>query len=201
MHNFIICGHSHSRRFGSFTRSPYNGADIRNLGLARGDVRFGFHGEGGMRINQLNRPGSASNLFFELFSGAKVCILFIGDNDVLSYAPQYLAEVILEKASIIKNNYQFESVFVAPLLPRREGAQGNIFRYNRDAARVNRFLKVKSIDYNVQIMKELFPFPATNAMVYERQADLFLPDGVHLNALGNRRLYNHMRGMAIRSTK
>ena len=198
----MICvGHSHARRFGSFTRGPFQGKNQTNLGLSRGDFQFAFHGEGGLRLDQLDRQGSASNLFMRLLSGARVCILFIGDNDVFRYEPQYLAQSILEKASSIKEDHRFQVVYVAPLLPRRVGAHGNVHRYNRRAAVVNNALRARAGNFGIQVMKQLFSLPSTSQREYDAQANLFMADGVHLNAFGNRRLYNYIRGIAIRAAR
>ena len=100
--NMIFVGHSHVRRFGSYTRGTFNGRSQANLGLTRGDFRFACHGEGGMRLDQLNRPNSASHLFLQLFRSSH-SIIFIGDNDVANYDPQYLARLIMDKALRIRS--------------------------------------------------------------------------------------------------
>ena len=95
-------------------------------------------------------------------------------------------------------------MYVAPLFPRREGANCNVQRYNRRAATVNNVLRARASGFGIQVMKELFSLPSTNRRVYDTQANLFQADGVHLNALSNRRLYNsklYYRGIVIRSAR
>ena len=197
----IFVGHSHVRRFGSFTRGAFNGRPQANLGLTRGDFRFACHGEGGMRLDQLNRPNSASHLFLQLFRGSQTCIMFIGDNDVANYDPQYLARLIMDKALFIRSEFNMRNIGIVPLFPRHRGAHGNVNRYNADAGLVNHHLRAMAQGTGITILTQLFAFPAADQTMYQRQAPMFRNDGVHLSEFGNRRLYNYLRGVAIRSTR
>ena len=198
--SFIMVGHSHIRNFGTFMSGTFQGRNMFNLNLSLDQVRIACHGEGGMRLAHLDRNDSASQYFLELFRNASGCIIHIGDNDVSNYAPEYLAQEIIAKAIAIAQAYGIENMFVAPLLPRRSGARGDVVTYNKKALEVNRILS-ESAPGQLSILKSLFAFPDENLARYIDQEVYFRRDGVHLNDFGNRRCFNYFRGVVIRAIR
>ena len=136
-----------------------------NMKLDRDQVRIALHGEGGMKLHQLNEDESASKFFQELFAKADGCVLHIGDNDVYNHSPAYLAKEIISKAESLAEKYNIGIVYVARLPPRRSGARGNIGIYNQKPYEVNVHLGRRRSN-SVVVLPTLFTFPCEHRAKY-----------------------------------
>ena len=92
-------------------------------------------------------------------------------------------------------------VVILQILPRYEGARGNINAYNRIAVEVNNIIKARvqeHEDLSFHPVPFHFPTDEESTKLYKEARKLFKSDGVHLDELGQRRLWKSLRGLAIR---
>lgn len=187
LHQVLIVGHSHARRLGEFLRNePWA---KNNFGLEECHVEI--KGVGGWRIQDwLRYSRTVPQGQFDII------VVFIGDNDIKTQATaEEISYHLMSGATMLLNKAQPRCIVLCPILPRLKTRFISIGGYNEMAQSINKLLAAAVLDAN---NIELLPLPASWTGGQDGKPPLLaqyilLPDGIHLNNEGQRRLYKAVR--------
>ena len=206
----LILGHSYVWRFDRFIRDE--GLDT-NLGLTNCEVKA--YGQGGGKASKLSRICDRFLRVSDRKTFDAVCIL-VGDNDVKGPGPNDdefelcgdIVRTIMEKAEEVKQTVGARGVIVCQLMPRfLDPFQPQRYdeKYNEMADTINSLLHVAIAGrrgyffwrHPCKKCKQLGSFATRTESADENTSpqDFYLPDGVHLNARGNKMLYKSFQRM------
>ena len=121
----------------------------------------------------------------------EVIILELGSNDLVNLSPQTVGSELENLVRELYEAYSVEFVVVGQVLRRR----------TRDAGECN--CKVGKLHLYLKVVLEQLPFCYywRHRGFWNSKRDLHLPDGVHLNSLGNYKFLRSIRGAVLRAIK
>lgn len=193
----LILGHSFITRFHYLVNNPRHADFPDNLDLA--ECRVKYYGIGGMKIK---------DLYSEQVLGAiqlhrpSVVILQTGGNDLSSTSHQAisLASSLVDFAIMLRDVYGVRAVVINEAFWRfkawtkRPSRRQRLFDadiYARRRKEFNNFLEhVLEQEPNIRMWYH-------TRFVLSAPSVCFLPDGVHLSKIGNRRFYRMLRAAAV----
>ena len=195
-----VVGHSFVRRLGEFTLGlhlhladrPAHHERYNNLRLDSEHVIY--FGIGGAKL-------SGGKPFFKPLHDKlhqfhfKAIYLDLGSNDLCdpNSCPEKVASHIISAANFIISSYSVNTIIVGQI----------IFRVNEPYPGYN----LKVTDTNEWLRDKIARSPGQKIQfarlrgLLEPQSDIFLPDGVHLNAQGNKIYAQGVRGAFIRALR
>ena len=182
-----MIGHSHLRHL----EKNISSKDRRKLAKLSNYTSFAVSGL--KTCHLLGRQKANFEMFASSFKSDDHVVLFIGDNDIdKSDSAEVTAWRILSFASSLRRKYSVASVTVHQLLPRYEGARGNIFEYNTKADKVNGIFKANCKEVGLYFLDSGFKFPGGDkngsSKSYENKRANFRADGVHLSKMGYKKI-------------
>ena len=175
--------------------------DLTNFEVNSEELRVGHYGARGLKFQNIkNKPECELRLFCQSFpqNALKEAILWLGDNDVSNCSPISLSNDIILLAEEMITMYAFAKVHIMQILPRYlPGIEGET--YNNKAALVNESIEERCrVLNNIFFINNVFHFPSTSPAKFHKDMDKFIFDGVHLNSLGQRRVYKKFKSIAIK---
>ena len=146
-----------------------------------------FHGVGGRTIATFRKFDF--HVVRQLV--ADVVILELGSNDLVEFSPQTVGS---ELESLVRKLYEIDSVqfvVVGQVLRRHTP---NSVEYNCKVGKLHQYLKV--------VLEPLpFCYYWRHRGFWKSKSKLYLPDGVHLNNLGNYKFMRSIRGAVLQALK
>ena len=186
-----IVGHSHVYRMDA---SAVNG---NNFHLS--NVETAFFSRGGLRVPNL----FGADILQPLMAFEPDAVVFlVGDNDIQPFsAPQDICDNILAAIeAIIPSCPSIRFVALSQILPRYPGTSLYLFDgYNEIAYRANNLLLESCIASPI-LRFGFYPefcFRDYNEDLFNKNSKFFLPDGVHLNQRGYKKLASRIKGLII----
>lgn len=183
----MVLGHSFVWRLAKFLRETPLPCVSTNFHLTMAPI-VQFHGVGGRTVPKLRQ--------FDLFAVAAfeptLLILEIGSNDLTDTHINIpdLAANIFQLVQFLHFNFSVDYLIVSQILPRITAPPLSPC-YNVRVTQLNRSLF--HLLKNVPFATFWFHFSLTRS-----RQNLFLPDGVHLNCLGNHLLYRSYQKALLR---
>lgn len=206
MVRILVIGHSHVATIENGVRNAVHGWG--NFRFPQHDVVFDFVYRGGARVGQVLHGGREDNDFADEVQRRinvfrpHVLWLWVGDNDLRVPARGAAEELALRifntAATLVARNCSIQFAAILQLLPRYKGARGNVQYYNTAAAEVNaRLLHLcQQTGRHLYFARANFRFPE-NWRQYINNRRRFNRGGVHLNALGLRKLMFRLRPAVV----
>ena len=207
-HYLALLGHSHIHwlmskyvKSGNMDVPNAKPKDLSNFEINADELRVGYYGSRGLKFRHIqNEPDCELRLFCQALpqNSLKEAILWLGDNDVMGSSPLALSNQIITLAEELVLTSHFNKVHIMQILPRYiSGSAGEA--YNGKAAIINEALeeRCKVLD-NISFINKVFHFPSTSLAKFEKDKDKFIFDGIHLNSLGQRRVYKKFKSIAIK---
>ena len=146
-----------------------------------------FHGVGGRTVAKFRRFDF--NVVRQLVPD--VIILELGSNDLVELSPQTVGS---ELESLVRELYEIDSVqfvVVGQVLRRHTP---NSVEYNCKVGKLHQYVKV--------VLEPLsFCYYWRNRGFWKSKSEFYLPDGVHLNTLGNYKFMRSIRGAVLQALK
>ena len=201
----LVIGHSH---VGSLPGAIWNDEHRWfNLKFPAEEVQFDFCIKGGAKTHEiLSGSNSVEGSFADTITNRLSTFnphaiwLWIGDNDIkdgCSESSYELALRIFNTAATLVHRASASASFISiiQLLPRYEGARGDIVSYNRRAEEVNKYVLAFCKDAGPYIHFALhrFLFQGYSRLSYRLGANRFDRFGVHLNRFGIDKLCYRLR--------
>ena len=189
-------GHSLVHRLAAFVQKKRHLHAFVNLHTIA-DIHF--HGVGGRTIKKFRK----FDLAVVRQIAPKVIVLELGSNDLVNLSgagparpggrlsPQTVGSELENLVRELHEAYSVEFVVVGQVLRRR----------TRDADECN--CKVGKLHQYLKVVLEQLPFCYywRHSGFWNSKRDLYLPDGVHLNSLGNYKFLRSIRGAVLRAIK
>ena len=173
----LIIGHSFVHRLKVFVQKKRHMQAFSSLS---GMADIYFHGVGGRTIAKFRKFDF--NVVRQLVPD--VIILELGSNDLVELSPQTVGS---ELESLVRELYEIDSVqfvVVGQVLRRHTP---NSVEYNFKVGKLHQYLKV--------VLEPLpFCYYWRHRGFWKSKSELYLPDGVHLNNLGNYKFMSSIRG-------
>ena len=179
----LILGHSFIRRLREFI-STHSDDFYVNFSLAASVVTR-WHGVGGRTV--------AKTLQFDLPVVSSFrpdfVILQLGSNDLVTFSPLHVGLIIEDFVRLLHTSYGVKLVCVCQTLRR-----DNATVFNSKVGLLTRYLRV--------VLKPL-PYAIFwgHRGVWKARSNFYAPDGVHLNRIGQYKLYKSLRGAVLRSLR
>ena len=179
----LILGHSFIRCLREFISSHCDDFNV-NFRLAESAVTR-WHGVGGRTV--------AKTLQFDLpivsSFAPDIVTLQLGSNDLVTFSPLHVGSIIEDFVRLLHTSYGVKLVCVCQTL-RRDNAPV----FNSKVGLLTRYLRV---------VLEPLPYAIFwgHKGFWKAQANFYVPDGVHLNGLGQYKLYKSLRGAVLRSLR
>ena len=177
----LILGNSFMRRLREFISSHSNDFNV-NFRLAESVVTR-WHGVGVRTV--------AKTLQFDLpvvsSFGTDIVIFQLGSNDLVTFSPLHVGSIIEDFVRLLHASYGVKLVCVCQTL-RRDNAPV----FNSKVGLLTRYLRV---------LLEPLPYAIFwgHRSFWKARANFSAPDGIHLNGLGQYKLYKSLRGAVLRS--
>ena len=182
----LILGHSFVKRL---HRDLLNSFDLRaslSFDLEK-DAVVQLHGVGGRTVNKL--------VHFDLSVVANlnpdIVILEIGTNDLSFFSPELVGSSIDDLVCLLIEKLRVKVVGVCQVIPRVGRA---VFDFNAKAKILNNYL-------DVVLSERPQVFCWTHKGFANPTVCPFLPDGVHVNFLGQYSLYRSYRGAMMKALR
>ena len=180
----LIIGHSFVHRLKTFVQKKRHMQAFSSL---RGMADIYFHGVGGRTIAKFRKFDF--NVVRQLVPD--VIIVQLGSNDLVELSPQTVGS---ELESLVRELYEIDSVqfvVVGQVLRRHTP---NSVEYNCKVGKLHQYLKV--------VLEPLpFCYYWRHRGFWKSKSELYLPDGVHLNNLGNYKFMRSIRGAVLQALK
>ena len=179
----LIFGHSFVRRLKEDLQAHFDVRADETFGLA-GDAIVHLHGVGGRTVQKLceHDLGVISSL------KPQAIILEIGTNDLSKLRPEVVGSAINELTKDISSSYPVKVIGVCQVIPRVRAPS-----FNTSARILNQYLAEVLDNRNVFCWEHSgFSNPSVSP---------YLDDGVHLNAIGQYRLYRSYRGAILKAIR
>ena len=180
----LIIGHSFVHRLKAFVQKKRHKQAFSNLS---GIADIYFHGVGGRTIAKFRKFDY--HVVRQLVPD--VIILELGSNDLVELSPQTVGS---ELESLVRELYEIDSVqfvVVGQVLRRHTP---NSVEYNCKVGKLHQYLKV--------VLEPLpFCYYWRHRGFWKSKSELYLPDGVHLNNLGNYKFMRSIRGAVLQALK
>ena len=183
----LYYGHSFVHRYSTWVQ---NNPRYKDGGLRNGELNMLYHGEGGAKVERLLHQ---DNLQVVESLAPDAVIVEVGTNDLADegYRPSDLLQQVLKLINELKDR-RVRYICVCSVIYRGknakrtcEGYQGKVVAYNlQAAARINRLP-------NCMFWKHPGFWKNINECVVKK-------DKVHLNDLGQYKLYNSLRSVCMR---
>ena len=180
----LILGHSFVRRLKEDLQSNFDVRADKNFGLA-GDAIIHMHGVGGRTVKKLRDHDLG------VISSWKphAVILEIGTNDLADLGPEVVGSEIEELTKVLLGSFSVKVIGVCQVIPR--------FRapfFNASARILNQYL-TEVLEDNINV------FCWEHSGFTEPSVSPYLADGVHLNSLGQYKLYRSYRGAILKAIR
>lgn len=184
--NVLILGHSFVRRLKHDLSVGFDPRVKENFGLS-GSANIHLFGIGGRTVNSLR----ANDLSVIFRTAPEAVILEIGTNDLSNHGPEVVGSDIEDLACFLLREFGVRVVCICHVIPRGSS--------RRDAASFN--AKVQTLHRVVATLSESTPgvFCWFHKGLTNPSRQVLLPDGVHLNSLGQYLLYRSYRGAILKA--
>ena len=180
----LIIGHSFVHRLKAFVQKKRHMQAFSSL---RGMADIYFHGVGGRTIAKFRKFDF--NVVRQLVPD--VIIVEFGSNDLVQLSPQTVGS---ELQSLVRKLYKIDSVqfvVIGQVLCRHTPKS---VEYNCKVGKLHQYLKV--------VLEPLpFCYYWRHRGFWKSKSKLYLPDGVHLNNLGNYKFMHSIREVVLQALK
>ena len=180
----LIMGHSFVHRLAALVQKKRHLHSFVNLHTIA-DIHF--HGGVGRTIKKFRK----FDLKVVRQIAPKVIILELGSNDLVNLSPQTVGSELENLVGELHEAYSVEFVMVGQVL---RWCTRDADEYNCKVSKLHRYLKV--------VLEQLpFCYYWRHRGFWNSKRDLYFPDGVHLNSLGNYKFLCSIRGAVLRAIK
>lgn len=183
----LILGHSFVRRLKSDLSVCFDPRVEENFGL-NGSVNVQLFGVGGRTVCSL-REHDLSNIWL---TAPEAVILEIGTNDLSHNGPEVVGSDIEDLVGLLLREFGVRVVCICHVIPRGpSGRNSNVASFNARVQTLHRILAtlVESVPGVFCWFHRSLTNPAWQVL---------LPDGVHVNSLGQYLLYRRYRGTILK---
>jgi len=179
----LIIGHSFIRRLHQFAR--LNNSSDCDMNISPDQATIKWHGIGGRTIPKTIRH----DLHVVESFRPDIVIVQLGTNDLADHTPLRVGSVIEEFVRLLHDSYGVTIVCVCQTI-RRESAKP----FNKKVDMLSKYLKVvlEPIPYAIFWGHRGF---------WKSPHNVYTSDGVHLNNLGQLKLYRSLRGAILKSLR
>ena len=183
----LILGHSFVKRLQRDLRAGFDPRASRDFKLL-GTASVCLHGVGGRTVRALMEK----DLHVVRDLAPDIVILEIGTNDLSHATPEVVGSAIDDLVSLLLNDYSVRVIGVCLVIPRGISfPHASIFL--QQATILNQYVSVV-LDHYPNV------FCWSHDKFNSRFKDLYKPDGVHVNPLGQYFLYRSYRGAVLKAT-
>ena len=180
----LIIGHSFVHRLKAFVLKKRHMQAFSSL---NGIADIYFHGVGGCRIAKFRK----FNFHVMRQLVPDVIILELGSNDLVELSPQTVGSDLERLVPELREIDSAQFVVVGQVLRR---PTPNSVEYNCKVGKLHQYLKV--------VLEPLpFWYYWRHRGFWKSKSELYLPDGVHLNNLGNYKFMRSIRGAVLQALK
>jgi len=182
----LILGHSFVRRLRCDLNAGFDSRAVRDFHL-KGSANVHLFGIGGRTIAKLKRHDL--HVISEL--SPDIVILEIGTNDLSSLRPEVVGSAIDDLVRLLIETFHVPVIGVCHVI-QRGAFYPNPSVFNANASILNEYVKT---------VLDLLPnvFTWSHGGFSNPSVQLLLPDGVHVNPVGQYKLYRSYRGAIIKA--
>ena len=178
----LIIGHSFIHRLKAFVQKERH---IHTYKTLNGIGQVHFHGVGGRTIAKFRK------FDFDVVRriGPDIIVLELGSNDLVELSAQTVGSELETLARELHELPSVQLVVIGQDLRRRSQNSDN---FNCKVAKLQKYLSV--------VLEQLpFCYYWRHTGFWNSNSELYLPDGVHLNRLGNYKFMRSIRGAILKA--
>ena len=182
----LVLGHSFVRRLAHDLKNDFDPRASETFNL-QGQVHVRLHGTGGRTVQKLIKYDLGVLTEF----APDIVILEIGTNDLTVSAPEVVGSAIDDFVRFLRCSFAVKIIGVCEVLPRGTKSPHRSY-FNKAVPILNNYLRVV-------LGEQESVFCWRHVGFCEPSCDPYLPDGVHVNSVGQYWLYRSYRGAIIKA--